>query len=93
MAMFGVNDKNSMINYGNRNDFCMLCAREIKAKDRDEYAAEKKKLVGKLEGQPVVKFNQNGQDNCICKEHIKKLYEEMFAAEETVPETEEDKTE
>jgi hypothetical protein len=61
------------ITLGNRNDYCYICAREIKGKDERDYQKQFNELKGKYDGKPVLKISGSGIDICICPEHIKKF--------------------
>lgn len=73
----GVNSLNAStgtgISLGNRNDFCHLCALEVKGKDEREYQKKFSELKGKHEGRPMLKISRSGSDICICLEHIHKI--------------------
>jgi hypothetical protein len=76
MAIMNFIDNDPLVQLGNRNDYCYLCARELKAKSEIEYQKKFQALKGKLEGQKVVKMNRGGTETCICLEHIHKIAKE-----------------
>jgi hypothetical protein len=76
MPIMNFNNLSPTVQLGNRNDYCFLCAKEIKAKNEMEYQKQFNDLKGKLEGQPCVKIVRSGTETCICLEHIHKIAKE-----------------
>jgi hypothetical protein len=76
MAIMNLNKDNKLVQLGNRNDFCYLCAKEIAAKNERDYADQMAKLKGKEEGKPCVKFVRAGTETMICLAHIHQIAKE-----------------
>lgn len=68
--------KDRLVQIGNRNDVCYLCALEVTGKDEREYRKKMSQLKGSLEGKPVVKIKKNGTETAICLNHIHKIAKE-----------------
>jgi len=73
MALFDQVNPMDYILVGNKSDWCILCAKEVRAENREEYVDKQKQLAGKLEGETVVKFRYHGNDLCVCMDHIRKI--------------------
>lgn len=94
------NDPSSFIRLGSKTDVCYMCSIEKEdsmrkdGKSNTEIWQELKSLEGKHEYEPMFKIRYTGNDICICKEHIDKVYKELFPAEEVKKEeTKKDKKE
>lgn len=83
----GLNNEKDLVNYGNRNDVCVLCRRDLSNKKGilDRIALDRE-LKGKLNGKKVVKIKHSGHDIVICMDHIRKLAQENPALDETAGE-------
>jgi hypothetical protein len=84
MAMM-ISDHSGSVKMCNNEDYCYLCARELKGKDRLEVAAKVNGLKGKLTSQRAVKFLKGGEAICICKDCIAKANAELNLPEEGLP--------
>ena len=69
-------DLNNIIQIGNRDDYCYLCAKEINAKSEMDYNKQFNNLKGKLEAKKIVKIRRSGTEICICLDHIHQIAKE-----------------
>ncbi len=68
-----INDVNNLVYYGNRSDICVLCKKELAAKENMEIPELESKLRGELSGEKILKIRHSGADIIICLDHIHKL--------------------
>lgn len=85
MLISNLNDRKSLIHYGNRNDVCYFTARDLAYKEKIDIVTAQKRLRGKWEGEKVVKFRINGVDVTISLDYIHKI-----AKENPLPKKEDD---
>lgn len=77
------NDPERIIRLGNNQDTCYICKQEVieaaakEGLNLTDRWNEIKKLEGKEEYKPMVKIRYNGNDICICEDHLNKIYKEM----------------
>jgi hypothetical protein len=83
MAIMNFIENNNLVQLGNRNDFCYLCAKEIESKNELTYTKEFRELKGKMEGKHCVKFVRAGTETAICLEHIHKIAKDYPLPKET----------
>ena len=62
----GLNDKDSIVQYGNRQDVCIHCLKKL-SKTQSIGSAELA-LAGKLEGQKILKLRWRGTEFVLCRE-------------------------
>lgn len=70
------NNTSNQTQLGNRNDFCYLCAKDIKADNEDDYHRQLKALKGAIEGKQTVKISRSGTSICLCLPCIHKIADE-----------------
>ena len=98
----GLHQEGELTTYGHRGDVCRYCLEEKARADKIDIVKARNALKGELEGEKVLKFIVNGNEIVICKDHIKKITDEIFpkesekavisTKEDTKEKTEEEKT-
>lgn len=76
MITFGLNTGQNDIVYGNREDTCLLCAREYAVENKTDVVRAERKIKGSFDGKKLFKVPLNGIRVTICMDHIHRLSEE-----------------
>lgn len=84
------NNGDNLVTYGNQKDVCIFTLREAtKGKHASEAHSIRRKMEGKLQGVPVVKFRHSGAEIVISLDYIHKLATLYPLAEENTATAEE----
>lgn len=89
MLITEINNLNSIVQFGNRGDVCVLTARALAVEERIDIGTARNRLKGHVEGKRVVKFRQSGSDIVISLEMIHKIAKEFPLPEDVVIEDDE----
>lgn len=73
MAMYE-NQNSKIIQFAKDDDYCILCGKDIKGPSMVDV---ERKLKGKLYGKKIFKLNYRGTFICLCKDHIKQIYDDL----------------
>ena len=70
MANYGMYSQDDFIVIGGGDDFCYLCAKELKAKDREELNLKLKNLKNEIIGKKIFRLRVHSEYYSICPKHM-----------------------